>query len=136
MKVQRHIADVIAVADVSGKNWDEAVSNLLVAHHESYFERHDGPCLNAADLRGSDLSSVDLNQADLSHANLSKVHLDRASLVAADLRGADLRGACLIEADLRQARLEGAIFDRTTQLPFTEFEAISKGMVFESSDSE
>ena len=48
----------------------------------------------------------------------------------ANLRNADLREADLRETDVLDAKLEGAIVNKKTKLPFSFQVALEKGMVF------
>uniref|UniRef100_B8HWI8 Pentapeptide repeat protein n=1 Tax=Cyanothece sp. (strain PCC 7425 / ATCC 29141) TaxID=395961 RepID=B8HWI8_CYAP4 len=67
-----------------------------------------GVYLMASDLRGANLLGADLNAANLSGANLSRTNLSEANLNGAYLCGADLSGANLYGADLSGANLCGA----------------------------
>jgi hypothetical protein len=92
-----------------------------------------GANLQGADLQGVDLYRWQLGRADLTNADLRHANLAGAYLFNADLRGADLRGArfstALKGAELKQTVLVGARFDAATQLPFSEAEALRRGMV-------
>ncbi len=94
--------------------------------------------LKSADLRGADLYRCQLGHADLRQADLRDAKLAGAYLHKADLRGADLRGAKfalkLKGAELKQTRLEGAIFDETTELPFSTEVALARGMMLAPSE--
>ena len=96
--------------------------------------------LKGADLQGADLYRCQLSRANLSHADLRHAHLAGAYLFKTDLRGADLRGATfalsLKGAELKETLLEGARFDRSTVLPFSADEAIRRGMVMTTDESE
>ena len=89
-----------------------------------------------------------LAKADMRQADLRKAHLSRANMTGADLRGANLEGAYLRKTDLRNAdlrgakfstrlkgaelastRLEGAVYDASTVLPFDDAKAKALGMV-------
>nr|WP_295899581.1 pentapeptide repeat-containing protein [uncultured Bdellovibrio sp.] len=64
----------------------------------------------------------------LKNQNLSRKNLSKAHLSFADLRNANLRGTDLSKALLYGARLDGALFDKDTQLPFSKNVALSLGM--------
>jgi hypothetical protein len=85
---------------------------------------HRGEC---GDLWGADMKNSDLKNADLSGANLS-----RADLSGADLTGANLSGATLLLTKIKDIKLEGAIFNERTVLPFSRKEAEKRGMQFVS----
>lgn len=89
--------------------------------------------LQSADLQGADLFHCQLGHADLRNADLRNARLAGAYLFKTDLRGADLRGAkfspALKGAELNKTLLIGALFDETTELPFSAAEAINRGMV-------
>lgn len=103
--------------------------------------------LESADLRDADfghasLERADLARADLTGALLEDVHMPNIILRAAilrdarlrdaNMRGADLRGADLTGADLRGTRLNRALGDGRTVLPFTytRDDLARRGMVF------
>ena len=89
--------------------------------------------LQNADLNGADLYRCQLGRADLRNANLRNANLAGAYLFKTDLRGADLRGAKFAQslkgAELKKTLLTGALFDETTELPFSTAEALNRGMV-------
>lgn len=89
--------------------------------------------LVGADFSGADLYRCQLGRANLQKANLQNANLAGAYLYKADLRGADLRGAkfatALKGAELKHTKLEGALFDENTELPFSTAEALNRGMV-------
>ena len=97
--------------------------------HEYLFEAN----LQNADLQGADLYRCQLGRADLRNADLRNANLAGAYLFKTDLRGADLRGAkfatSLKGAELNKTLLAGAMFDETTELPFSTAEALTRGMV-------
>lgn len=64
----------------------------------------------------------------LSDADLNNINLSVANLSFADLRYADLRNTNLSQALLYGARLEGALFNEKTSLPFSKSSALSMGM--------
>lgn len=64
-----------------------------------------------------------LKDQDLSHKNLARAHLSFA-----DLRNVNLSGTDLSNSLLYGARLEGALFDHSTKLPFTKDTALALGM--------
>jgi uncharacterized protein YjbI with pentapeptide repeats len=92
-----------------------------------------GADLQNANLRGADLHRAQLGHADLRNADLRNASLAGAYLFKTDLRGADLRGAkfspALKGAELNKTLLVGAMFDSTTELPFSKAEALNRGMV-------
>lgn len=67
-----------------------------------------------ATFEGAYLAGTRLSGADLSNANLRGADLYGAELFEADLTGADLTDADLSFADIEDAKLDGAIFCRTT----------------------
>ena len=77
------------------------------------------------DLWGADMKNANLKDVDLSGANLS-----RADLTGANLTGANLSGASMMLTKIKDARLEGAIFNERTILPFSRQDAEKRGMVF------
>lgn len=98
-----------------------------------------GALLHSTQLKLAVLDEVDLSHATLFQTQLLRASLVRASLVQAQASNADLKGAALDGADLRgadlshtqltEASLKGALFDASTRLPFSETEAISRGMI-------
>ncbi len=97
--------------------------------HEYLFEAN----LQNADLQGADFYRCQLGRADLRNADLRNATLVGAYLFKTDLRGADLRGvkfaSNLKGAELNKTLLTGALFDETTELPFSIAEAVNRGMV-------
>lgn len=85
------------------------------------------------DFFKTNLSSANLAGSNLSYAYLTKANLAGANLSRANLKGANLRDADLTAANLAEAELKFAIFNEQTLLPFTQEEALARGMVFESS---
>lgn len=88
--------------------------------------------LKGADLHGADLYRSQLGGADLRYADLRNASIAGAYLYKTDLRGADLRGAKFaqeLKGALKKTRLDGALFDASTVLPFSAEEAVSRGMV-------
>ncbi|AEV85021.1 pentapeptide repeat-containing protein [Actinoplanes sp. SE50] len=73
--------------------------------------------LIGADLTGANLANADLNESHLIGTYLIGANLTRANLGGADLRGADLRGADLRGAWATPARLDEAVWDRSTVWP-------------------
>ncbi|MBL7715365.1 MAG: pentapeptide repeat-containing protein [Bdellovibrionales bacterium] len=80
---------------------------------------------SCGDLWGEELKGQNLAGSDLSGANLS-----RADLSNADLRKANLIGAKMLLTNVKGARLEGAVYNERTVLPFPAKEAEKRGMVF------
>lgn len=64
----------------------------------------------------------------LQDADLNGVNLSVANLSFADLRHADLRNTNLSQALLYGARLDGALFNNNTLLPFSKSSALKMGM--------
>lgn len=104
-----------------------------------HYDKRVGKCVNRGGMPGfnhkhqgecGDLWGSDLKAAALSNSNLSGANLPRSVLSGADLTGADLSGANLIMAKLGDAKLQGAIFNERTILPFDRKEALRRGMVF------
>lgn len=90
--------------------------------------------MKSALLDQSDLSHAELGQAELMYTSLVNASLAYAQAATADftsaaLDGADLRFADLSHARLGGASLKGAFFNSSTSLPFSEAEAISRGML-------
>jgi uncharacterized protein YjbI with pentapeptide repeats len=92
-----------------------------------------GENLRGKNLRGAVFARADLAHADLSGADLRGASLAGAYLYRADLSGADLRDAVfstrLGRAQLYRVRLEGAVFDACTVLPFSPGDALARRMV-------
>jgi hypothetical protein len=81
---------------------------------------------------GTDFSTQPLGDISLPGADLRLTRWRGATLgdlTNADLRGADLRGAVLTSA----TKLEGAIFDQYTALPFARTRARGRGMEYQTS---
>jgi hypothetical protein len=68
---------------------------------------------------------VNFSSANLSYANFRNAKFYFANLTNANLAGADLRGA-IIEF----SKLDGAIFDQYTKLPFSHNVALGFGMIY------
>ena len=96
------------------------------------------------DLRGSHVKGVTWKKVSLRDLLASGARFTRTQFLDCDLRsasfwganlqetdfsGSDLRGANLKSTFLLFTRFEGAKFDDTTQLPFSEKEALEKGMI-------
>ena len=106
-----------------------------------HYDKRAGKCINSAVMPGfnsktpgecGDLWGKDLKAAQLPLANMSGANLPRADLSGADLTGADLSGANMIMTKLTDTKLEGAIFNERTVLPFDRKEALRRGMIFVS----
>ena len=78
--------------------------------------------LRGANLTDADLTGADLTKADLRGADLKDADLKDADLTKADLRGADLAGAPVDD----KTKLNEALFDSSTQLPFDQDRAQRK----------
>ncbi|RZA07148.1 MAG: pentapeptide repeat-containing protein [Proteobacteria bacterium] len=78
---------------------------------------------NQADFRGSYFERASLRGADLRAS-----HFAFTNIIQSDLTGADLRDADLTSARILLTKLEGALFNENTKLPFSEAEAIARGM--------
>jgi hypothetical protein len=110
-----------------------------------------GVNLTSAELIGSifaysRLTRVHFDRASMFRANFEHTQIERASfrevdlreasfvgaeIERADFRGSDLRGTSFEQARMSDdSRLRGALFDRTTRLPFSRAHALSKGMVW------
>jgi uncharacterized protein YjbI with pentapeptide repeats len=122
------------------------LSSSTLELHESRSTSFVGANLSRATLAGPTSAPYGLHRPDFSHADLSFVDLSQSTiyvtgpkLLDAILRGTDLSGRDLRGVDLRyrveappadQPILTGALFDATTRLPFTQDEAVARGMVF------
>jgi uncharacterized protein YjbI with pentapeptide repeats len=81
--------------------WDkETINNKISSHNVRYVN------LQGANLAGMDLAGLKL-----------PANLRRANFKGADLSSTDLRGAYLRDALISKEQLDGAIVDRTTELP-------------------
>lgn len=74
--------------------------------------------LSVADLRGAIICYADLQHAVMGHADFKLAALNNSDLRHAYLYGANLRLANLYGANLIDARLDDAMIDTTTKLPF------------------
>ncbi len=79
-----------------------------------------------ADFSGARLHQTSLKKADLRNAVFNGTFFDRCYLAEADLRGADLRQAVFFRTNLKNA-----LIDKFTLLPFSQTEAIQRGMIFQ-----
>jgi uncharacterized protein YjbI with pentapeptide repeats len=89
--------------------------------------------LEHASLKGARLKDASFRDASLVGADLSGAHLNGADFSGADLRGANLSGARMEPTFFRakiEAKLDGALFDKDTKLPFSRAQAKQLGMVF------
>ncbi len=96
------------------------------------------------DLRGSHIKGVDFINTDLTNllasgtrfvkvdfknCNLTQANFWGSSLQETNFEGSDLSGANLENTFLLFTRFKGAKFSDTTKLPFTQKEAIKRGMI-------
>ena len=99
--------------------------------------------LEFATLDSVAASTVEFVEAKLDHASLAQGDFSagdftRASLRDADLTGTNFTGAKLQGADLSGAKLspetlfQGAEANAKTRLPFSQAEALARGMIFQS----
>ena len=137
------------LAQVNLRNEDLSYSNLseaILYLADLSYARLIGANFENADLRRVNLTGANLKLTNLTNTNLEEANLIRANLQGADLKGADLSKAFLIGADLRGAklqqtnleqlpRLDGAIYDDTTELPFSDERARGYGMIKISEDT-
>jgi len=138
----------LKIEDHSGHNWDQDVLECLRQRTSSLTTMRTEPTESLqplhlshtswqdADLQGADFSYSDLRNIDARYADLRGAKLEWADLGQSDLRCADLRGVKMKTARLTQAKLNGAVFDEYSQLPFTHREALAHGMVFARSQGE
>jgi uncharacterized protein YjbI with pentapeptide repeats len=99
---------------------------------------------NNLDLRGAHLKGVNFRNSELdnlfatgtrftrvqfSSCNLQNANFWGSQLQEVDFTRADLRGANLSQTMILLSRFTGARFNDQTQLPFTEKEALQRGMV-------
>lgn len=143
-------------AQMSGTNLNHSLlrrctfSNANMARltvHDSLIGQNN---FSGTDLRGSDFGNCSIKQnrfdfatltsasfhmsllegADFSNADLTQADFADTWITGASFRGADLRGADFFDAYVGEdVQWRGAMYDDTTQLPFTEDVAIQKGMV-------
>lgn len=115
-----------------------AFSNALETQPYRY-QPAKGDCVNSQGLSGmrqgfkgscGDLWGEELKGQSLAGADLSGANLSRADLSNADLRKANLIGAKMMMTNLKGAKLEGAVYNERTVLPFSQKEAEKRGMVF------
>ena len=122
-------------SDVSQVNWRDGIFRKGDCRDSQF---------SGADLRGlvgpaSAWRSCRLDGADLRGAKLGRARFLNCSLRRADLRfaylshtsfeGSDLRGAKLIDSVVAQTNFHKALFDSETLLPFSEREALKRGMI-------
>jgi uncharacterized protein YjbI with pentapeptide repeats len=76
------------------------------------------------------LGGCNLSGSDLRGAVIKTITHADAGLITTILDGTDLRGASIIEITaLTSVSLKGAVYDSTTQLPFTDEVAATLGMI-------
>jgi uncharacterized protein YjbI with pentapeptide repeats len=85
--------------------------------------------LQGSNFRYADLEYTEIVKSDLSSADLSHAILRGATMKDCDLRWADLRGADLSECSIYSCRLQNALIDEHTILPFSKAQAKKMGMV-------
>lgn len=103
------------------------------------------------DLRGAHIKSAQFENINMSsllatgtrfnktkfkNCNLKNANFWGSNLQESDFEGSDLSGANLKSTFLLFTQFKGARFDNETQLPFSEEEAIEKGMIKVDSISE
>ena len=96
------------------------------------------------DLRGSHIKGVTFNKVNLTNllatgarfvktqfinCNLQNSEFWGGNLQEVDFSGSDLRGANLKNSFILFSNFKGAKFNRQTQLPFSEVEALKRGMI-------
>ena len=96
------------------------------------------------DIRGAHFKGVDFSKSDLENmlatgtrfikinfqeANLTNANLWGTELLEINFKGSDLRGANLSRSFVLFSDFKGAKFNNKTQLPFSEEEALKRGMV-------
>ena len=105
-------------AKLSGSKLSSAIGKdpFTDKEHERKKATLKGAILRYADLTDADLTDADLKGTDLKYANLRGANLTRADLRGADLTHANLRGSILKDTRIRQTKLDGALFDSSTQI--------------------
>jgi uncharacterized protein YjbI with pentapeptide repeats len=125
----RAMTVMVAMVATAAMAQDPMASNSDGDRRTYFFQAQ----LAKADLRQADLRKAHLSQANMAGADLRGANLEGAYMRKTDLRNADLRGAKfstrLKGAELASTRLEGAVYDAATVLPFDDAKAKALGMV-------
>lgn len=111
---------ILIKAELGGANLSGANLYNARLEHADMFNTN----LSGANLIDANLSWANMYGANLSEANLNGANLRRTVLMNADLRGADLR-----VSNSSWTELEYSKYNDATQLPFSEEEAKSEGMI-------
>jgi uncharacterized protein YjbI with pentapeptide repeats len=111
----------LRMADFTGSDLTEA----NFSHADLTFADFTSAKLNEVDFSNTDLCKACFRSAMLNGTNFEGADLEQAVFTESDLRGCDFLGA-----DLRATCLAGAIFDESTQLPFTTQEGTERGMLY------
>jgi uncharacterized protein YjbI with pentapeptide repeats len=85
---------------------------------------------HGANLRYADLEYAEINKSDFNTADLTGANLMGCNLKDCDFSYADLRGANLAECVVKKTKMQDAIYDGQTILPFDKAQARKLGMVY------
>lgn len=93
----------------------------------------------SSDFHGSDFKNANVEYAEITNSDFSSTNFKNASLrgsqiIDSDFSDADLRGAKLKNCVFTNTNLNGAIFDESTELPFSQRHAHEVGMELMNSE--
>ena len=117
-----HLEDIIAYrADFSRATISERQGEP-VHMQRAFLEEARFRCavVNAVDLRSADLQDADFTNAQLIGADLRGANLNGTILAGADLSKADLRGVDLTRSTGVPSKVDGALVNNQTKLPWSK----------------